>query len=84
MVVTDQPRTRSKAVERVLELMTDRPVTELHLLYSPPADVDSFRKAVLAQMPEPAPSIVTTQIIGPVIGVHIGPGAYGGILVREI
>jgi DegV family protein with EDD domain len=84
VVVTDQPRTRSKAVERVLELMTDRPVTELHLLYSPPADIDSFRKAVLAQMPEPAPSIVTTQIIGPVIGVHIGPGAYGGILVREI
>jgi fatty acid-binding protein DegV len=28
--------------------------------------------------------VVTVQIIGPVIGVHIGPGAYGGILVHEI
>jgi DegV family protein with EDD domain len=84
VVVTDQPRTRSKAVERVLELMTDRPVSEVHLLYSPPADIDSFRKAVLAQMPEPAPQIVTTQIVGPVIGVHVGPGVYGGILVREV
>lgn len=84
VVVTDQPRTRSKAIERVLELMTDRPATELHFLYSPPADIDSFREAVLAQMPEPAPRLVTTQIVGPVIGVHIGPGIYGGILVREL
>jgi fatty acid-binding protein DegV len=64
--------------------MTDRPVTELHLMYSPPADIDEFRRAVLAKMPEPAPKVVTVQIIGPVIGVHIGPGAYGGILVHEI
>jgi DegV family protein with EDD domain len=84
VAVTDQPRTRSKAIERVVELMTDRPVTELHLMYSPPADIEAFRSAVLAKMPEPAPKVVTVQIIGPVIGVHIGPGAYGGILVHEI
>ena len=84
VVVTDQPRTRSKAVERVLELMTDRPVTELHLLFSPPADIDTFRAALLDQLPDPAPKVVTTQMVGPVIGVHIGPGIYGGILVREL
>jgi DegV family protein with EDD domain len=84
VIVTDQPRTRSKAIERVVELMTDRPVTELHLLYSPPADIGAFREAVLAQMPEPAPKVVTVQVIGPVIGAHVGPGAFGGILVHEI
>ena len=83
VIVTDQPRTRSKATERVVELMTDRPVSELYLLYSPPADIEAFREAVLAQMPEPAPKVVTAQVIGPVIGAHVGPGAYGGILVHE-
>ena len=83
VVVAEQPRTRSKATERVIELMTDRPVTELHLLYSPPADPEVFKAAVLARMPGPAPKVVTAQIIGPVIGAHVGPGAYGGIMVRE-
>ena len=84
VVVTDQPRTRSKATQRVIELMTDRPATEVHFLYSPPMDIAAFRDAVLAQLPEPAPKVVTQQIIGPVIGAHVGPGAYGGFLVHEI
>ena len=81
VVVMDQPRTRSKATERVIELLTERPLVELHVLYSPPADPAVFRDAVLARMPAPAPRVVTTQIIGPVIGAHIGPGAYGAIRV---
>jgi DegV family protein with EDD domain len=81
VVVMDQPRTRSKATERVIELLTERPLVELHVLYSPPADPAVFRDAVLARMPAPAPRFVTTQIIGPVIGAHIGPGAYGAIRV---
>ena len=83
VVVCEQPRTRSKATERVLELLTARPVSELHIMYSPPADADAFREMVLARLPEPGPKVVTTQILGPVIGAHIGPGAYGGILVHE-
>jgi DegV family protein with EDD domain len=83
VLVIDQPRTRSKAMDRVIELMTARPVSELHVMYSPPADADAFREMVLARLPEPGPKIVTTQILGPVIGAHIGPGAYGGILVHE-
>jgi fatty acid-binding protein DegV len=67
----------------MIELMTDRKVDELYILYSPPVDAVEFRDAVLAQMPEPAPAVVTEQLIGPVIGAHVGPGAYGGVLVRE-
>jgi fatty acid-binding protein DegV len=82
VVVTDQPRTRSKATERVLELLTDRPS---------PSSTCCTRRRRTRRLPRdgagrcrsPAPKVVTTQIIGPVIGAHIGPGAYGGILVRE-
>ena len=84
VVVIDQPRTRSKAMDRVIELLSARPASELHIMYSPPADPDAFREMVLARMPQPRPTLVTTQILGPVIGAHIGPGAYGAILVHEI
>jgi DegV family protein with EDD domain len=83
IVPLDQPRTRAKARQRMIELMTDRKVDELHILYSPPVDAVELRDAVLAQMPAPAPAVVTEQLIGPVIGAHVGPGAYGGVLVRE-
>lgn len=84
VVVAEQPRTRSKAFERVLALMTGRPAAELHLLYSPPTDPDALRDAVLARMPGPPPALVTCEIIGPVIGAHVGPGAYGGVMVRDV
>ena len=80
--VADQPRTRAKARERTIELLTDRPLEELHVLYTPPFDDAAFRDEVLARLPSPAPRLVTTQAIGPVIGTHVGPGAYGGVLVR--
>jgi fatty acid kinase fatty acid binding subunit len=83
VVPADMPRTRAKAHERIVELMTDHPTTELHLLYAPPADAGPFRDQLLARLPSPAPSLVTAQVIGPVIGAHVGPGAYGGVLIRE-
>jgi DegV family protein with EDD domain len=83
VVVCDQPRTRSKATERLLELLTARPVSQLHLMYSPPGDPTEFRDQVLARLPEPKPRVVTVQIMGPVVGTHIGPGARGAILVHE-
>jgi DegV family protein with EDD domain len=82
VTVTDQPRTRAKATARLLELLTDRPALEVHFLYAPPADIDAFRDLILGEMPGPAP-LVTTHVIGPVIGAHVGPGAYGAVLVRE-
>jgi len=81
VVAVDQPRTRAKARERLLELMSARQLTELHLLYSPPAEVDVFRDELLARLPGPAPKLITSQVIGPVIGAHVGPGACGGVLV---
>jgi DegV family protein with EDD domain len=79
--LAEKPRTRSKARERVIELLTQRPVEQVHVLYSPPAPVDEFREELVARMPGLAPDRVTTQIIGPVIGTHIGPGALGAVIL---
>ena len=43
--------------------------------------LDKKAKEVTAKLPEP-PALVTSNIIGPVIGAHVGPGGYGGVLVR--
>jgi DegV family protein with EDD domain len=83
VVPVDQPRTRAKARERLIEFMSGRPLAELHVLYAPPIDPVAFRDEILARLPGPAPRLVTAQIIGPVIGSHVGPGAYGGVLVLE-
>jgi DegV family protein with EDD domain len=81
VVAAEQPRTRAKARERLIALLTERPIEELHIMYSPPADPIALRDELLARLPGPAPKLVTTQIIGPVIGAHVGPGAYGAVLV---
>jgi DegV family protein with EDD domain len=81
--LADKPRTRSKARDRVIELLTERPVREVHVLYSPPAQVEEFAEELVARMPAPAPILVTTQIIGPVIGAHVGPGALGAVILLE-
>jgi DegV family protein with EDD domain len=81
LVAADSPRTRGKALERITELLSARPVEELHILAAPPAEVAAFREEILSRLPGPAPMVVTTNVIGPVIGAHVGPGAYGGLLV---
>ena len=81
VMAAEQPRTRAKARERLIALMTERPLEEVHLLFSPPAELDPFRDEILARLPGPAPKLVTSEIIGPVIGAHVGPGAYGGVMV---
>jgi DegV family protein with EDD domain len=82
VVAAERPRTRSKARARVIELLSEGPVAEAHVLYSPPAEVDDFRDELLAHLPAPAPKLVTAQIIGPIIGTHVGPGVLGAVLVR--
>jgi DegV family protein with EDD domain len=81
VVAAEQPRTRAKARERVIALLTASPVEELHIMISPPAEPATLRDEILARLPGPAPKRVTWQVIGPVVGAHVGPGAYGAVLV---
>jgi len=78
----DRVRTRSKARERVLELLTEQPLDEATVLHTPGADVDGFREEFLARSGLAAER-VQTMVVGPSVGPHIGPGCLGGVFVRK-
>jgi DegV family protein with EDD domain len=79
---TERVRTKSKARERVIELLVARPVERLAILYAPPSEPDSFRIDVMAAIPGGIdPATVTIQIIGPSVGPHLGPGCLGGVVL---
>ena len=78
----ERPRTRGKARERVIELMTARPVERIAVLYTPPADGTAFRTDLLRAMGGAIdPASVSIQPVGPSVGPHLGPGCLGGGLL---
>jgi len=82
VVVADRPRTRSKARERVLELLSTRPVERIAALYAPPADGDAFRRELAARVPGGIDLAHTSvQPLGPSVGPHLGPGCIGAVVL---
>ena len=80
----DRVRTRSKARERVIELLSERPVERLAILYttSTPDEVAAFRDEVVAGLPGGVDNAcVTVQPVGPSVGPHLGPGCLGGVVL---
>jgi len=78
----DRVRTRGKARERVTELLTQRKVERLAILYTPPADAEAFRDEVVIRMPGGIdPSRVLVYPVGSSVGPHLGPGCLGGVLL---
>jgi DegV family protein with EDD domain len=79
---SERVRTKSKARERVIELLAARPVERLTILYTPPSEPDSFREDVIAAMSGGVdPANVTIQVVGPSVGPHLGPGCLGGVVL---
>ncbi len=78
----DRVRSRQKARERVLELLTARPLERAALLHSTQADVEEFRDRFLERSGLD-PSKVQTMLIGPSVGPHIGPGCVGGVMIYK-
>jgi len=80
----DRVRTRSKARERVLELLTQRPVERLAILYttSTPEEVQAFKDEVVGRVPGGVDAgRVTVNPVGPSVGPHLGPGCLGGVVL---
>lgn len=77
----DRVRTRSKARERLLELICERPIERLSILHSGSPDVEAFRDQVLARVPELDPAAVTIELIGSSVGPHVGPGCVGAAIL---
>jgi DegV family protein with EDD domain len=81
---SERVRTKSKARERVIELLTEKPVDRLAILYAPPGEPEPFREDVIRAMPGGIdPSTVTIQVIGPSVGPHLGPGCIGGVVLYK-
>lgn len=79
----DRVRTRGKARERVLELLTAKPVERVALLYTPGGEIEAFRSAFLKRVPGGiAEERVTVQLVGASVGPHLGPGCVGGVVLQ--
>lgn len=84
--MAESPRTRAKARERVLELLSAAPVERLAVIHtptSPPDEVAAFRDALIARIPGGVdPAHVSTGLLGATTGPHLGPGLIGAALLR--
>ncbi len=78
----DRVRSRQKARERVLELLTARPLERAAILHSTQADVDAFREQFIERSGLAA-SRVQTMLIGPSVGPHLGPGCVGAVIIYK-
>lgn len=77
----DRVRTRSKARERLIELITERPIERLSILHTVAPDVDAFRDEVLRRVPDLDPAAVTVELVGASVGPHLGPGCVGAAVM---
>lgn len=75
-----QVRSRFAARERVLELLTAKPLERASVLHSTNADVEEFLDRFLERSGLD-PSRVQTMLIGPSIGPHLGPGCVGAVIL---
>lgn len=77
----DRVRTRSKARERLLELITEHPIERLSILHTIAPDVQEFRAEVLLRVPDLDPKDVTVELVGASVGPHLGPGCVGATIL---
>ena len=76
----DRVRTRSKARERLIEMVIERPVERLAILHTVSPDIEAFRDELLARIPNaPAVADVPIALVGPSVGPHLGPGCVGAV-----
>jgi len=82
VVPVDRVRTRSKARERCLDLLTARPVERVAVLHTTNADVETFRQQLLDRLAGRIdPAKVSVQTVGASVGPHLGPGSVGAVVL---
>jgi DegV family protein with EDD domain len=80
----DKVRTRTKARERMIELICERPIERMAILHTISPDVEAFRDAVLARAPGGLdPADVTIDLVGASVGPHLGPGCVGAAILYK-
>ena len=76
----DKVRTRTKARERLIELITERPIERLSILHTHSPDVEAFRDAVVERAGLDR-ATVSIELVGPSVGPHLGPGCVGAAIL---
>ncbi len=77
----EKVRTRSKARERLIELICERPIERLSILHTVSPDVEAFRDQLIARLPDLDPAAVSIELVGPSVGPHLGPGCVGAAIL---
>jgi DegV family protein with EDD domain len=73
----ERVRTRGKARDRMVELVTARPIERLSVLHTMAPDVEAFREDMLLRLPDLDPESVSIELVGASVGPHLGPGCIG-------
>jgi DegV family protein with EDD domain len=76
----DKPRTRSKARARLLELLSVQKADRVAVLHGRADDVENFANELAAAISFPREKM-TINLIGSSVGPHVGPGAYGAVVL---
>ncbi len=77
----ERVRTRGKARDKMIELALSRPIERLAILHTMAPDVDELREEMLRRVPTLDPGSVSTEIVGPSVGPHLGPNCIGLVLL---
>lgn len=76
----DRPRTRGKARIRLLELLSQLTPERIAVLHGQSPDVDDFARELAASTGFPRDRM-SIHLIGSSVGPHVGPGAYGAVVL---
>ncbi len=78
--VTDRVRTRTRARARLLELLAARPVERIAVIHVQSPDVEEFAQELL-DATGAGRDALSISPIGASVGPHVGPGAYGAVVL---
>jgi fatty acid-binding protein DegV len=76
----DRPRTRGRARERLLELLIATKPERVAILHGQAPDIEAFASELAAATGVPREKM-TVNLIGASVGPHVGPGAYGAVVM---
>jgi DegV family protein with EDD domain len=78
----DRPRTSGKARARLLELLSGLRPERVAILHGRAAGIDEFADELAAAWGFPR-SDMSFHLIGSSVGPHVGPGAYGAVVLQR-
>jgi DegV family protein with EDD domain len=76
----DRPRTHGKARARLLELLAPTTPERVAVLHAQTPDIEEFAADLARTIAFPRERM-TLHLIGPSVGPHVGPGAYGAVVL---